>query len=150
MCLLDIEQRSADRLFRSTSAPAPAPDSTNLEFAPSDSTQFILEEMMDGPNTQPERRPPQNPAKDARIVPGANQSLSSMQNLPTRRALDAPLRKSLSDPTALTARPMRPTLTRSALSTADEQDEPSEEGPWTSEALDLFDFWPAGRPKPVS
>lgn len=105
---------------------------------------------MDGPNSQPEPNRPHNSAKDTRIKAGTNQPLSSLQKIPTRRPLDAPLRKSLSDPTALTARPMRPTLTRSALSTADEQDEPPEEGPWTSEALDLFDFWPPGRPKPVS
>jgi hypothetical protein len=25
-----------------------------------------------------------------------------------------------------------------------------ERGPWTSEALDLFDWWPPGRPKPTA
>lgn len=100
--------------------------------------------MADGSISQPEPvRIPRNPK--------ANLPLSTLQNVPTRRAMDAPLRKSFSDPTALTAPPSlhaRPTLTRSALSTAEEA-EPYEEGPWTSEALDLFDFWPAGRPKPV-
>ncbi|KAJ5196989.1 hypothetical protein N7449_007468 [Penicillium cf. viridicatum] len=31
---------------------------------------------------------------------------------------------------------------------ANKENEPKEQGPWTSEALDLFDFWPAGRAKP--
>lgn len=99
--------------------------------------------MADGSISQPE--PNQSPRNSK-----ANPPLSSLHNIPTRRALDAPLRKSFSDPTALTARPSlqaRPTLARSALSNAEEA-EPHEEGPWTSEALDLFDFWPAGRPKP--
>lgn len=87
---------------------------------PSDSTQFILEEMADIPTVE-------------------------------SKTLDAPLRKSLSDPTAFTTRrglQTRPTLMRSAMSAAPEPSTDIEEGPWTSEALDLFDFWPLGRPKP--
>lgn len=102
---------------------------------PSDSTQFVLEEIADTPTVE--------------SVPNRNPNLPT-PNLPVKRALDAPLRKSLSDPTALTARPAlqtRPTLMRAAMSAVPE--EPQEiEGPWTSEALDLFDFWPPGRPKP--
>lgn len=29
------------------------------------------------------------------------------------------------------------------------QDKVQEQGPWTVEAMDLFDFWPPGRPRPV-
>ena len=29
-------------------------------------------------------------------------------------------------------------------------DDNEERGPWTSEALDLFDWWPPGRPKPAT
>jgi hypothetical protein len=79
-------------------------------------------------------------------------TMTQPPNIPTRRALDAPLRKSISDPTALTAQrtlQSRPTLMRSAMSAVPEQPEVNEEGPWTSEALDLFDFWPPGRPKPI-
>ncbi|KAL1999301.1 hypothetical protein VTN02DRAFT_4718 [Thermoascus thermophilus] len=64
-------------------------------------------------------------------------------------------RKSLSDPTVLRttaaagnrSRP-RPLSNggRSGLA-SDATDE--DQGPWTSEALDLFDWWPPGRPKPV-
>lgn len=104
---------------------------------PSDSTQFILEEMTDTPTLESTtNRRPNPPAP---------------QNFPIKRALDAPLRKSLSDPTALTGRPAlhtRPTLMRSAMSAVPEEPQVIEEGPWTSEALDLFDFWPPGRPKP--
>jgi len=84
---------------------------------------------------------------------GSNRGITMTQspNLPARRALDAPLRKSLSDPTALTAQrtlQSRSTLMQNAMSTVSEQPEVYEEGPWTCEALDLFDFWPPGRPKP--
>lgn len=74
------------------------------------------------------------------------------RNLPARRSFDAPLRKSLSDPSALNNKPSlqaRPTPMRSAMSAVPEEPEVHEEGPWTAEALDLFDFWPPGRPKPV-
>jgi hypothetical protein len=110
---------------------------------PSDSTQFILEEMIDAPNLETGLvRTTTNPASD--------QHPSLPRKLPAKRALDAPLRKSISDPTALRTVQTRPTLTRSALSAVPEQPPPVEEGPWTSEALDLFDFWPPGRPKPSS
>ncbi|OQD74316.1 hypothetical protein PENDEC_c011G06616 [Penicillium decumbens] len=104
---------------------------TNAEFLPSDSTQFILDEMAGGSNR--------------------GITMTQSPNLPARRALDAPLRKSLSDPTALTAQrtlQSRSTLMQNAMSSVSEQPEVYEEGPWTCEALDLFDFWPPGRPKP--
>ncbi|KAJ5619184.1 hypothetical protein N7510_003168 [Penicillium lagena] len=72
--------------------------------------------------------------------------------LPAQRRLKAPLRKSLSDPTALTGQTSlqpRPAPTKSSLSTLAERDEPHDQGPWSAEALDLFDFWPPGRPKPI-
>lgn len=72
--------------------------------------------------------------------------------LPAQKHLKAPLRKSLSDPTALigqTSLQPRSVLTKSSLGTMAEQGEPQDQGPWSAEALDLFDFWPPGRPKPV-
>jgi hypothetical protein len=98
---------------------------------PSASTQFIFDEMLDGSGFKPS---------------------SVIRNLMGRRSLDSPLRKSLSDPTALNSRQghqARSSLTRSFSNAADQENKPKEEGPWTSEALDLFDFWPAGRPKPT-
>ncbi|CEJ60069.1 hypothetical protein PMG11_08659 [Penicillium brasilianum] len=116
-------------------------ESTSAEFMPSDSTQFILDEMTAPcPETDLARKT-SNPAS-------IHQNPTLQRKLPTKRALDAPFRKSLSDPTALTNVQTRPTLTRSALSAVPEQQEHAEAGPWTSEALDLFDFWPPGRPKP--
>ncbi|KAJ5637196.1 hypothetical protein N7490_007075 [Penicillium lividum] len=43
----------------------------------------------------------------------------------------------------------RPASMRNAMSVAPEEPEVREEGPWTAEAMDLFDYWPPGRPKPV-
>ncbi|KAJ5461841.1 uncharacterized protein N7458_003393 [Penicillium daleae] len=129
--------------FRPDTAPLQEIESTNAEFMPSDSTQFILEEMIT-PILET------GLAQKTTVPPSAHQNPLLSRNLPAKRALDAPLRKSLSDPTALTTVQTRPTLSRSALSAVPEQHEPVEEGPWTSEALDLFDFWPPGRPKPCS
>ncbi|KAJ6007589.1 hypothetical protein N7540_011565 [Penicillium herquei] len=115
--------------------PTQVVQSTNSEFLPSDSTQFILDEIADAPDFENQ---------------GSKTSTSS-QTLPARRALAAPLRKSVSDPSALANKPglqTRPTAMRSAMSAVPEE-EVHEEGPWTSEALDLFEFWPPGRPKPV-
>lgn len=117
--------------------PPPELESTNAEFMPSDSTQVILEEMADAPTAGSK-------------TTGETHSPAS-RTLSARRSLDVPLRKSLSDPTALTAKrglQTRPTLMRSAMSAAPEPPTEGEEGPWTCEALDLFDFWPPGRPKP--
>lgn len=121
-------------------------DSTNAEFLPSDSTQFILEEMIAAPAPNLGAGNVQNPINPT----SAHEPTSLPHKLRVKRALDAPFRKSISDPSALTAAQTRPTLTRSALSAVPEQHHPVEEGPWTSEALDLFDFWPPGRPKPTS
>lgn len=125
-------------------ASAQDPTSTNMEFLPSVSTQFILEEMLDKPGIESDQ------SRISHVRSNGSQPAPA-RNLPAKRSLDAPLRKSLSDPSALTARSNihRPTVMRSALSTAPESAEEIEQGPWTSEALDLFDFWPPGRPKPV-
>ncbi|KAJ5104814.1 hypothetical protein NUU61_002161 [Penicillium alfredii] len=141
------ESASTTTQPRAATDPAPDPPSTNADFAPSVSTQFILEEMIDDSGAQPtsttktDRHPKYEPGHLNPMAP----------NLPARRSLDAPLRKSISDPTTLTARPSlqgRPPLTRSSLSTAACPDEPHDQGPWTAEAMDLFNFWPPGRVKP--
>ncbi|OQD80203.1 hypothetical protein PENANT_c038G08950 [Penicillium antarcticum] len=111
--------------------PTEDPGTASEDFMPSASTQFIFDEMLDGSGLKPP---------------------SAIRNLTGRRSLDSPLRKSLSDPTALISRQghqARSSLTRSFSTAAGQENEPKEEGPWTSEALDLFDFWPAGRPKPT-
>ncbi|KAL3461559.1 hypothetical protein BJX64DRAFT_153107 [Aspergillus heterothallicus] len=61
------------------------------------------------------------------------------------------LRKSFSDPStinSLQGRPLTP-ATNSPLNHTSAASDTPEQGPWTSEALDLFDFWPPGRPKPT-
>ncbi|EAA61547.1 hypothetical protein AN7759.2 [Aspergillus nidulans FGSC A4] len=58
------------------------------------------------------------------------------------------LRKSYSDPTTIDGLPLRPLATTSPLNPITKQNDEHEQGPWTSEALDLFEFWPPGRPKP--
>ncbi|KAI1965985.1 hypothetical protein LOZ58_000886 [Ophidiomyces ophidiicola] len=67
------------------------------------------------------------------------------------------LQKSLSDTSSLRNRlnePCRSIQTR-LMTTNDDLPldggtEDEEQGPWTSEALDLFDWWPPGRPKPIA
>ncbi|KAJ5524251.1 hypothetical protein N7494_010901 [Penicillium frequentans] len=115
-------------------------ESANTEFLPSDATQFALEDIAAPSGFENGSSRNQRPAKDTPRI------------LPARRSFDAPLRKSLSDPSALNNKPSlqaRPTPMRSAMSAVPEEPEVLEEGPWTAEALDLFDFWPPGRPKPV-
>ncbi|KAJ5912827.1 hypothetical protein N7504_001710 [Penicillium tannophilum] len=115
-------------------------ESANTEFLPSDATQFALEDIAAPLGFENDSSRNQRPAKD------------TPRNLPARRSFDAPLRKSLSDPSALNKKPSlqaRPTPMRSAMSAVPEEPEVHGEGPWTAEALDLFDFWPPGRPKPV-
>ncbi|EPS34698.1 hypothetical protein PDE_09662 [Penicillium oxalicum 114-2] len=114
---------------------------STADFLPSTSTQFILEEMVApaaGPSSIRLKEDSQSTPPISNLPPKA----------PVRRALDAPFRKSISDPGALITGQSRSVLTRSALSAIPEHHEPVEEGPWTSEALYLFDFWPPGRPKP--
>ncbi|KAL6230616.1 hypothetical protein BDW75DRAFT_234259 [Aspergillus navahoensis] len=85
--------------------------------------------------------------------PSAQQSSGSI-NQQVKPPVTAPksrspgLRKSYSDPTTINSLPPRPLATTSPLNPISEQNDEHEQGPWTSEALDLFDFWPPGRPKP--
>ncbi|RAL07988.1 uncharacterized protein BO97DRAFT_480922 [Aspergillus homomorphus CBS 101889] len=114
-----------------TSSSSSSSSTTKNDFTPSTSTQNILNDLINAPP-----RPP-------------NPTLTTKQT-PTHGGL----RKSYSDPTALTTR----TTTTASLSfhsttgprlpTIPEPD-PADQGPWTREALDLFEFWPAGRAKPV-
>ncbi|KAL4900199.1 hypothetical protein BDW74DRAFT_170968 [Aspergillus multicolor] len=89
--------------------------------------------------------------QSSRAPPPANQQPTNQQVHPARTALkprSPGLRKSYSDPTTINRLPIRPLTTPSPLNPAAEQNDEHEQGPWTSEALDLFDFWPPGRPKP--
>ncbi|PLB33200.1 uncharacterized protein BDW47DRAFT_114404 [Aspergillus candidus] len=101
------------------------PSSTNPDFVPSSSTLSILDEMVNSSTSRP--APRMNPAMRS-----------------------TGLRKALSDPTALTRRNGPTALTRrnNPFGGPLQEDTPGEQGPWTAEAMDLFDFWPPGRPKP--
>ncbi|PKY06191.1 hypothetical protein P168DRAFT_302574 [Aspergillus campestris IBT 28561] len=110
----------------SQAAHSKIPPSTNPEFAPSSSTLSILDEMVNNSASRPAAR----------------------MNPTTRSTA---LRKALSDPTALTRRngPTALTMRNNPFGGPLQEDTPGEQGPWTAEAMDLFDFWPPGREKPV-
>ncbi|RAH76797.1 hypothetical protein BO86DRAFT_451437 [Aspergillus japonicus CBS 114.51] len=139
-------------------APAPAPPRTNKEppppappaqppttttppkphdFTPSTSTQTILNDLINVPP-----RIPPLPRNHTAPKPNPN---------PRPNITHTSLRKSYSDPTALTTTTAHRPNNCNAFTTAIPPDpaDPFDQGPWTREALDLFDFWPAGRAKPV-
>lgn len=94
---------------------------------------------------------PRNPAVS--LSPPKSLSQEAPRDLPPRRNNPAQisLRKCISDPTALagslTLQSRKP-MAQSPLDTLCDPDGIQKQGPWTVEALDLFDFWPPGRPKP--
>lgn len=112
----------------------PDPVPTNADFIPSASTLAALDEIPSDSRYGPDKTAADHRAQGTLPKSGSNG-----------------LRKSYSDPTTLTtANGVRPRSLpfKSPLNRFMEEDEPREQGPWTSEALDLFDFWPPGRPKP--
>ncbi|KAF5863078.1 hypothetical protein ETB97_010648 [Aspergillus alliaceus] len=118
----------------------PDPVSTNADFMPSASTMVALDEMVSDSIVGQSKATRQIPATVSHRAQGA---------LP--KSGSTGLRKSYSDPTTLTsADGLRPRSLhfKSPLNNCMEEDQPHEQGPWTSEALDLFDFWPPGRLKP--
>ncbi|GIC89700.1 uncharacterized protein Aud_006124 [Aspergillus udagawae] len=161
--------------------PTADPTSTNMDFIPTESTMFVLEEVADKPVPDPPqllhrerlgcpaaRSPVEATTSAAKAqplqpttsnspgqlsVPGSssiNQSARTQSMHPPKSASKG-LRKALSDPTALTTSTSvqsRSLLSRGSVDIYPIEENPPEQGPWTSEALDLFDFWPPGRPKP--
>ncbi|KAJ0416513.1 hypothetical protein BJY00DRAFT_291433 [Aspergillus carlsbadensis] len=98
----------------------------------------------------PERQPPQATVPSGPSNP-PSRTVPTPPLIPFPRPRSAVLRKSYSDPSAINSLQTRPltTTTNSPLNPATDTTDHSEQGPWTSEALDLFDFWPPGRPKPT-
>ncbi|KAL1967717.1 hypothetical protein VTN77DRAFT_2974 [Rasamsonia byssochlamydoides] len=90
------------------------------------------------------------PAASAQEAPAA-----ANPAVATKRTEPKIFRKSLSDPTALRNadsnhhRPSRPVATTVPPGRPSCDDDSGEKGPWTAEALDFFDWWPPGRPKPA-
>ncbi|OJJ95266.1 hypothetical protein ASPACDRAFT_127263 [Aspergillus aculeatus ATCC 16872] len=132
-------------------SPAQPPTTTTAtppnphDFTPSTSTQTILNDLI----TAPPRVPP-NPRNHTPTTTNPNPNPNPLSPKPNPRSnipTHTSLRKSYSDPTALTTT----TVHRSNHTTIPDPagDDPFDQGPWTREALDLFDFWPAGRAKPV-
>lgn len=161
--------------------PTPDPTSTNIEFIPTESTMFVLEEVADdsvpGPPQILHRDRPGSPTARSAVdamtsvaraqtfqptttnnpgqlrLPGSSSADKSAgtQNNHLPKSTSKGLRKALSDPTALTTSTSvqsRSQLSSRSVDTYPIEENLPEQGPWTSEALDLFDFWPPGRPKP--
>ncbi|KAH1979317.1 hypothetical protein LV164_004523 [Aspergillus fumigatus] len=161
--------------------PTPDPTSTNIEFIPTESTMFVLEEVADdsvpGPPQILHRDRPGFPTARSAVdamtsvaraqtfqptttnnpgqlrLPGSSSADKSAgtQNNHLPKSTSKGLRKALSDPTALTTSTSvqsRSQLSSRSVDTYPIEENLPEQGPWTSEALDLFDFWPPGRPKP--
>lgn len=124
---------------------------TNPDFTPSASTQFVLDEMIDDSVQSPAMAPskPVNSRPSPLLSAAVRQNVQA-QGLPQSRSLTG-LRKSYSDPTTLASAngfQNRTACSKSPLNGCNNDDTNLEQGPWTTEALDLFDFWPPGRPKP--
>lgn len=90
--------------------------------------------------------PPLPPLKEESSNENAEQS--NPKGLSTR-----PLKKSISDLSSL--RPQNRKHSHTVVATGKKHPDPipeeneHEQGPWTNEALDLFDWWPPGKPKPT-
>ncbi|KAL3449819.1 hypothetical protein BJX65DRAFT_31925 [Aspergillus insuetus] len=108
-------------------------------------------------NIPPDRQLPQTITPSglsnipSRTIPTLPSASFIQPQMPFPRPRSAVLRKSYSDTSAINSFQTRPltTATNSLLNPATDTTYNSEQGPWTSEALDLFDFWPPGRPKPT-
>ncbi|KAJ5322795.1 hypothetical protein N7452_011084 [Penicillium brevicompactum] len=98
----------------------PIDSTASDEFVPTSSTRLIFDEILNGSTLS-----------------------SSPPAARGRRSHDSTFRKSFSDPTALAGlRGNRDLITETNT------DKRVTKGAWSSEALDLFDYWPAGREKP--
>ncbi|KAI9929871.1 hypothetical protein ASPWEDRAFT_64759 [Aspergillus wentii DTO 134E9] len=197
---LGPERAKSQRVEREHEHVVPDPIPTNMDFVPSESTQFVLDQLTDDPISEqpapapqasfppnhkleppttnpshlaprnrisnpeprlisspfikPEHIPPhQTQTRPAQPGPTQPPPIPAVMNLRpqnlTARASHTRLQKSYSDPTALlnaTGVTSRRAPPKSPLGMP--VNNGPEKGPWTAEALDLFDFWPPGRPKP--
>lgn len=144
------EPKSIVDFFQPSQAPAEAPSDYKENSGQSAQIRTLLRSLSNVESGAPQigassRNPPPIPA----AVPGAG---SASRSRPAARGLP----KSVSDTSALRTRPSsRPLQTRlmmtSNIRPVDAVEEEEDKGgPWTVEALDLFDWWPPGRPKPES
>ncbi|EAS30654.3 uncharacterized protein CIMG_06133 [Coccidioides immitis RS] len=138
-------------------SPQKATRSISDFFKPNPPPPAIQEEKE---NTGPSPKPPSllrsHSDIEALAQPTESTTLLSNPAPPHRHRTAANgLQKSLSDTSALRCRSSRPSrslqtrlMTVSGSCTPDSSRNDEEQGPWTSEALDLFDWWPPNRPKP--
>ncbi|GAD97368.1 hypothetical protein NFIA_079580 [Paecilomyces variotii No. 5] len=99
--------------------------------------------------TNPLAAPQSNPVQQNRppipAAPARDTALSSHHPV---RKLPNTFRKTVSDPTALRSNDGNRAIARPPTLSEQPERREDEKGPWTSEALDFFDWWPPGRPKP--
>ncbi|OJJ48244.1 hypothetical protein ASPZODRAFT_140557 [Penicilliopsis zonata CBS 506.65] len=96
------------------------------------------------PQTGPIQAQPRLPRASTKLAPSLSESAPRFH--PTIKRQENLLRKSHSDPSALETGSSRHLPGRCPETL---QDHCKPQGPWTAEAMDLFDFWPPGRPKTV-
>ncbi|KKZ67280.1 hypothetical protein EMCG_07026 [[Emmonsia] crescens] len=115
---------------RSDSLPLPGPARTERSEAPP-----TLPEQR--PAHHPQPKPFQGTLSDASSVLGRAMTSAVTTTVATTTSAAAPrTRQSL----------LAPKRNQHVATCVDVDEE--DQGPWTEEALDLFDWWPAGRPKP--
>ncbi|KAL4737870.1 hypothetical protein BDV11DRAFT_190751 [Aspergillus similis] len=135
---LDSQPIITREMMRNTAEPCPPPASnTKGDLNPSATKLPLPDESPQPPYISNLAKQPSGATSQKISPPGA---------APKPRSPS--LRKSFSDPTAIDSLPFRPLTTTSPLNPVTKQNDEHGQGPWTSEALDLFDFWPPGRPKP--
>lgn len=101
------------------------------------------------------RSPPLPPQRQQPTHRGAGQAASAnAEPSPTKRTSPRLFQRSISDLSSL--RQGNSKRSHAIIATGRKPPDPipeeneDDQGPWTSEALDLFDWWPPGKPKPAS
>ncbi|KAL4933163.1 uncharacterized protein BDV17DRAFT_148910 [Aspergillus undulatus] len=110
----------------------------------------LFANLSGGEQPQPSHAPPNliSLPRSGTSLPQAQHSAAAMENAHKPRS--AGLRKSYSDPPTISSlhpRPLPTTIPLNPIAERSDEQGP-EQGPWTEEALDLFEFWPPGRPRP--
>lgn len=102
----------------------------------------------------PSSPPPMPPLKEESSITSTRQVNSGVaEHSPTKVPATRLFQKSISDLSSL--RSQNGKHPHSIISTGKKhpvpitEDDEDVQGPWTSEALDLFDWWPPGKPKPA-
>ncbi|KAF3482500.1 uncharacterized protein GIQ15_05259 [Arthroderma uncinatum] len=140
----DGQHNEGDATMRESKCPTPKRNSTVIQRSLS-ATDPIIQETSESAPVPEETTLQAGPSEDH------PRTLQSERNAPPER--------SVLDPSAL--KPPQPVVKKRSVQTkffpdriipppVDEPEEEVEQGPWTTEALDLFDWWPPGRPKPAA